>query len=230
MTIQAAFSAPELSNEPLDANGRPSPPSRSAPVGLLNRSQLGELTRRFGSNADALIAARERRIRVKKPKAHAAGVAPKKSNRGRPQKVIRNPFVGYIGPTSGYGRYPYFAMDIVEGIARLDWHCHKAHDASKPLSVRRLMEILEGIENVTTTVVGELLGVADRQAQRYVKAIELALPWLMRARPQRLVDAMEGKLPPGIHDWEDMELAPCPLELAKLHEDIGYESELTTHV
>lgn len=60
-----------------------------------------------------------------------------KRGRGRPTKIITNLFHGYIGPTTYYGQYPHFAMDILEGIARLDWHDRPigSGGSSKPLSV-----------------------------------------------------------------------------------------------
>lgn len=208
------------------------PTNRSAPAPLLSAAQLADLSSRIGSCADALIDAHIEKITAKKPKASAAAAPAKTSNRGRPPKVLANPFFGYIGCTTGYGRYPYFAMDIIEGITRLEWHSHGLDTLSKPLSVRRIMRILETMEEVTAVAVGELLGIAIRQSQRYVKGIELALPWLMKSRPQRLIDEMEGNLPAGVSEWQDTDLAPpCPESLAKLHQDIGLDTiELTPHV
>tara|TARA_R110000868_G_scaffold411370_1_gene703359 strand:+ start:2494 stop:3042 length:549 start_codon:yes stop_codon:yes gene_type:complete len=159
--------------------------------------------------------------------------APAKTRcRGRPAKVLVNPFVGHLGPTTCVGRYPYFAMDIIEGIARLDWHSHRPDVVSKPLSVRRMLSILEVLEEITTAAVGELLGIADRHSRRYVKAIELAVPWMMKSRPQHLIDDMEGNLPDGQSEWEDLDLQPPSVQaLAKLQQDLGLDAfELRTHV
>ncbi|AZZ46344.1 hypothetical protein C1896_16370 [Pseudomonadaceae bacterium SI-3] len=200
---------------------------------LLSPVELTELDDKLRRRADFLISIRAKN--AVKPKAPAAAslTPAKTSNRGRPPRIITNPFADLIGPTTGFGRYPYFAMDIVEGIARLDWHDHGPDEVSKPLSVKNLMLLLEVVEVVTTATVSELLGVGARHAQRYVKAIQLALPLLMRSRPRRLIDDMEGNLPVGLATyWEDTNPEPpCPEDLAKLHRAMGIDAiELTPHV
>ena len=152
-------------------------------VTLLTPEQLVELDRRFGARADALIAVR-RRV---KPQ-----TVTKTTNRGRPTKSIHNPFFSFIGYGASYERYPSFAMDIVEGIARLDWHDRAIGSGGKsmPLSVRNLMVILESLPVISTATVGELLAVEQRHSQRYVKAIGLILPYMMEARPESLVGEM----------------------------------------
>ncbi|WP_282875808.1 hypothetical protein [Pseudomonas peli] len=144
--------------------------------------------------------------------------------RGRPPKVIFNPFEGFIGPTTGYGRYPYFASDIIEGIARLDWHDRPIEQggSSKPLSVRRLFDILAQLPEVSAESVGSFLSTGRRQAQRYVKAIQLAMPYLMKARPAHLALEMDlGEILIGHWvKWTDWLTAPAPATLAKLHHDL----------
>lgn len=149
-------------------------------VTLLTPEQLFELDCRIGARADALIAARQRT----KPQA-----VMKTINRGRPTKSIHNPFYSFIGYGVSYERYPPFAMDIIEGIARLDWHDRAIGSGGKsmPLSVQNLMVILESLPVISTAAVGELLGVEQRHSQRYVKAIGLILPYMMDARPESLV-------------------------------------------
>lgn len=215
-----------------DDAGLFAPAYRSAPAPLLSAAQLAGLNSRIGFRADALIEAHIKKATAKKPKESAAAAPAKTNNRGRPPKVLVNKFVGHLGCTTCYGRYPYFAMDIIEGIARLEWHSHGLEQTNKPLSVRRMLLILEVLEEVTTATVGELLGIATRHSQRYVKGIELALPRLMKCRPQHLIDEMEGNLPAGVSEWQDTDLAPpCPESLAKLHQDIGLDAiELTPHV
>ena len=85
-------------------------------------------------------------------------------------------------------------MDIIEGIARLDWHDRPVGGGGKsmPLSVRNLTVILESLPVVSTTAVRELLRVEVRHSQRYVKAISLILHYMLKARPQTLVDEMAG--------------------------------------
>ena len=144
--------------------------------------------------------------------------------RGRPPKSIANPFFSYIGSTTRYGRYPEFASDIVNGVARLDWHDRPTGSGGKsmPLSVRNIATILVGLERVTAGSVGETLRIAERHARRYVKAVELIIPYMMKARPQSLVHEMSDTYEAGSHDWEDIDelTKPSHVELAKLHHDL----------
>lgn len=146
------------------------------------------------------------------------------SNRGRPPKSIANPFFSYIGSTTLYGRYPEFALDVVEGVARLDWHDRPTGSGGKsmPLSVRNIAVVLVGLERVTAESVGEILRIAERHAQRYVKAIELIIPYMMKSRPKSLVHEMNDTYEVGSHEWEDIDelTKPSPIELAKLHHDL----------
>lgn len=91
-----------------------------------------------------------------------------------------------------------------------------------PLSVRNIAVILEVLERVTTKSVGEVLRIAERHARRYVKAVKLIIPYMMKARPKALVHEMSDTPEVGSHEWEDMtELTkPGPVELAKLHHDL----------
>ncbi|WP_122448262.1 hypothetical protein [Pseudomonas viridiflava] len=147
-----------------------------------------------------------------------------KRGRGRPTKVIANPFEGFIGPTTDYGQYPYFASDIIEGIARLDWHDRAigVGGSSKPLSVKHLFGILAQLPEITATDVGDFLSIGIRQAQRYVKAVELAMPYLMKSRPKCLAFEMDNGeiLPMRRNDWTDTLTAPDSETLAKLHYDL----------
>jgi len=147
-----------------------------------------------------------------------------KRGRGRPTKIIANPFEGFIGPTTDYDQYPYFASDIIEGIARLDWHDRPIGKggSSKPLSVKYLFGILSQLPEITAASVESFLSIGKRQAQRYVKAIELAMPYLMKSRPSCLASEMDhGAILPMRHnDWTDTLPVPDPTTLAKLHYDL----------
>lgn len=147
-----------------------------------------------------------------------------KRGRGRPSKIIANTFYGFIGPTTGYGRYPFFAMDILEGIARLDWHDRPigSGGSSKSLSVRRLVDILADLESISAASVMGQYGLGLRNAQRYVKAIELAMPYLLKGRPEELIHEMQyGFLKTSrVSEWEDEAEPPTPEALAKLHYDL----------
>ena len=91
-----------------------------------------------------------------------------------------------------------------------------------PLSVRNISAILVGLERVTAELVGEILRIAERHAQRYVKAIELIIPYMMKSRPKSLVHEMNDTYEVGSHEWEDIDelTKPSPVELAKLHHDL----------
>lgn len=193
---------------------------------MLTPTQLAKLSKRLGANADRLI---ERRVRggrklASKPAApvQACSKNPFKT-RGRPAKRLANPFCGLIGPSTDYGRYPFFALEVVEGIARLDWHDRPlgSGGSSKPLSVRYLMVILETLEEITAEQVAILIGTKLRQAQRYVKALELALPFLMKSRPRRLV--FEMNLP-----QDEFANAAYRLKLREAHSEPLYVLSLPT--
>jgi hypothetical protein len=144
-------------------------------------------------------------------------------------------FYTYLGPTTPYGRYPCFAQDIVEGIAWLDWHARPIDKGGKsmPLSVRKCFVILEVLDEVTTTGVQELFNYSQSQAQRYTKAIELAIPFMMQARPPRLIADMNGDFLPRANSWTDEMVTPAPDVLAQLHYDLrtfGRSDELNPHL
>jgi hypothetical protein len=208
-------------------------PKRTEP---LTPDELQDLSRRLGANADKLIAQHiASRANASKPSLSPTVGKNPAERRGRPPKQIPNQFYGFLGPTTIYGRYPFFAQDVVEGIARLDWHDRTIGKggSSKPLSVRKLMVILEVVEVITTSDVSKILEIQARHAQRYVKAIELALPYLLRSRPSSLkyemdlpADASENteywKKRCEAHPVIDCEtVMPSPEELAKLRNDLG---------
>lgn len=217
------------------------PPKTNASAGqMLSTAQLAALSARVGANADRIIQTIPAKTR--QPASIGEQQQPTKlasaTRRGRPAKRITNPFFGLIGPKTEHGRYPPFAMDIVEGIARLDWHDRPLGKggSSKPLSVRSLMGILESVEEVTADSVAAIIRTKTRHAQRYVKAIELAMPFLMKARPKSLVFEMDlpedefvnaayqKKLCETHLDPLDDIPPPTPEDLAKLHRDLGYDA------
>lgn len=193
---------------------------------LLSRAELDALNTRISANADQWLADNA-------PKARSKIERKPRSNRGRKPKIIANPFYGFIGCTTIWGRYPVFAMDIIEGVARLDWHDRPTGIGGKstPLSVRNLVMILESFPTITNEAVEDLLQLKERHARRYVKAIELIIPWMMKSRPQSLINEMEGIEPePKPCEWEDWHDARTPSaeELAKLHYDIRTLTEYRT--
>jgi len=81
-------------------------------------------------------------------------------------------------------QYPPWADDILQGIARLDWYRTGAR--SIPLSVKQLVRILVSLPVIDTIAITQLLLLEERQARRYLKAIELALPYIIRSLPPGL--------------------------------------------
>jgi hypothetical protein len=192
---------------------------------LLSPSELEAMSARMGANADNWLAARlkpDRQTVVKLIR--------------RPAKTIVNPFAGYLMQLDDFNRpYPLFAMDIIEGIARLDWHGrgNGVGGISKPLSVRRIISILEWLPEITNEAVERFLSLGERHASRYVKAVELAIPRMINSRPDSLRWEMEGVLPPppnGSSEWEDLDglRKPSAEELAQLHHDMRTFTEYAT--
>lgn len=208
---------------------------------LLNPSQLAAFSARIGEIADQIIQQRlDSRGKSNTPTAPTPSTtSPPKTRRGRPPKRIPNPFFGFLGPSAGYNRYPFFAQDIVEGIARFNWQDRKEDDekggSSKPLSVRSMMVILERLEELTTIGVAEVIGTKARQAQRYVRALAFAIPFLMRSRPKRLIYEMDlpgDELANAAYieelrqKWGHPEefSPPPPEDLTRLRKDLGEDA------
>ncbi|WP_236190198.1 helix-turn-helix domain-containing protein [Pseudomonas pharyngis] len=191
---------------------------------LLSPVELEAMSARIGANADRWLAGK---LKTKRPELL-------KLIRRKP-RVIVNPFAGYLMKPDDYKRpYPLFAMDIIEGIARLDWHGRGISQGgvSKPLSVRKILSILEWLPEVTTEAVERFLDLGERHASRYVKAVKLAIPRMMDSRPNALRWEMEGVLPPpgGALMWEDLDelRKPSDAELAQLHHDMRTLTEFKT--
>lgn len=193
---------------------------------LLTGQELDAMSARMGANADQWLEKKLKPTKRRKPKADKAS--------RRPPKVIANPFAGYLMRLDDFGRgYPLFAMDIIEGIARLDWHDREIGQGgiSKPLSVRRIITVLEWLPEITNEAVEVLLDLGERHARRYVKAAELAIPRMMKCRPDSLRYEMDGIEPPHKPcQREDLDIlvTPSPEELAKLHHDLRTFTEYAT--
>ncbi|MCD6005079.1 hypothetical protein K7H08_09570 [Halomonas sp. IOP_6] len=71
------------------------------------------------------------------------------------------------------------ASDILSGIANLDHHNQKERNI--PLNKISLYVIFQELGVITTKEIKELLDVGDRQARKYVKACEIALPFLAQS-------------------------------------------------
>ena len=189
---------------------------------LLSQSELKTLNSRIAANADKWLG---RMVQKNKDSSKPEKSLQQKSTRGRSPKVITNPFYDIIGGGVYLSEYPAFAMDIIEGIARLDWHDRPIGTGGKtmPLSVRSILEILEWLPIVTNDAVKALLDLDERHARRYVKAIELIVPHMMKSRPVSLYNEMEGIVPESSPSaWQDSDelIAPNPEALARLHYDL----------
>jgi len=193
---------------------------------LLSPAELEALNAHIAASADRWLADNAPKTKTKLPRKP-------KSTRGPKPKVIENPFYGFIGCTTYWGRYPVFALDIIEGIARLDWHDRPIGIGGKsmPLSVRNLAVTLESLPVVTNEAVQELLQLGERHARRYVKAIEMIVPWMMESRPRSLINEMDGIDPePKACEWDDRDdlCKPSAEELAKLQNDLRTFTEFKT--
>jgi len=193
---------------------------------LLSPAELDALNARIAANAAQWLA-----DNAPKPKAKASRKP--KSERGRKRKIIVNPFCGFIGCTTYWGRYPVFALDIIEGVARLDWHDRATgiDGKSMPLSVRNLVLIMESLPVVTNEGIQDFLQLRERHARRYVKAIELIVPRMMESRPRYLINEMGGVEPElKACEWDDGDdlRKPSPEGLAKLQHNLRTLTEFKT--
>ena len=62
--------------------------------------------------------------------------------------------------------------DVIVGVARLDW------GGSKPLSVRRLYNIFQCMENINTANIQKMTDASYSSCKRYARACKLILPYL----------------------------------------------------
>jgi hypothetical protein len=206
---------------PLASN---SPSINESSANVLPPADLEALNARFSANANQWLA-----DKTAKTKNKSKAERKPKGNRGRKPKLIVNPFYGFIGPKTYWAPYPEFAMDIIEGVARLDWYGEREQQV--PLSVAKINYILGTLPVITNETVENLLQLGERQARRYVKAVELIITWMIKRRPQLLISEMDGiDLDANTCEWEDCDdaCAPNPEELAKLHYDLRTLTEYKT--
>ncbi len=185
---------------------------------LLTVAELNAMDARIAANFQRWLADHIEPPKVKPPRKLKSPTGPK-------PKTIINPFYGFIGSMTAWERYPRFAMDIIEGIARLDWHDRRtgANGKSMPLSVYNLALMLECLQVITNESIEDLLNLKERHARRYLTAINLIIPWMMKSRPTALLDYMEGiNSTQRTNEWEDCDEfnTPSPDELEKLHHDL----------
>lgn len=137
------------------------------------------------------LEARTRQLEEKRQKLVKAASTPR--TRGRKPRSIDNPLLGfyrfYADQDGTRHGYPLWLDDVLQGIARLDWYRTTA--PSIPLSVKSLVRILNQLEVISTATVSELLLLEERQARRYMAAVTLALPYLLKGAPPELMQYLQ---------------------------------------
>ncbi|MBY8947155.1 helix-turn-helix domain-containing protein [Pseudomonas sp. SH10-3B] len=191
---------------------------------LLSSAGLEALNARIAANADQWLTDNAPKTkRQRKPKGMS----------GPKPKAIDNPFYRFYGCLTDEGRYPDYAIDIIEGVVRLDWHDRPigAGGKSMPLSKRHIAIIIECLPTITNEAVEDLLQLEERHARRYFRAIKLIIPRMVGNRPLFLRNEMEGIEPePKPIKWENLDdlQKPTAAELAKLHYDLRTFTEYAT--
>lgn len=179
----------------------------------LSQEEVNRLDKAIGSHADKLISAHYKSLK-NKPRVEDVEEL-KTSNAGRKPIMLTNTVIEYIGKTTPYGLYPYWALDIIEGVARLDWDSKPSDSPLKnsPLSVNKLCIILSSMEEITTKGISLSFGMKERHARRYMQACKLMMPYLEKSVPAN------NKI--GCVNWLDLhDLVPDPIQLAQLHHDM----------
>lgn len=105
-------------------------------------------------------------------------VGDEKSGSGRKPKVVQNAFVREFREIGCYGLSLLGAHteNILVGVCRVNWY--RKEGEQRPLSLRKLVYVLGKFDEVTYAKISWLLDVEKRQAQRYLKAAELALEFI----------------------------------------------------
>lgn len=134
------------------------------------------------------------------------------STRGRKPAALGNPLYGHI---SNHDRGAYWLDDILTGAARA------AYSGDKSASPASLFRVLVSCEVISASTISECLGVAERQAQRYLAALTMAMPHLVKSCPW-LKEREPRRCLPGFDD----DLIPDPVELAALRHAIGEDAFL----
>jgi hypothetical protein len=148
---------------------------------MLNNEELSKLNARFENNANALISARQ-----------AGSIKAERSATGSDYEKLANPFAGYIvcpmypvdNASKDFTLYPKWCLDVVEGVARLNWY--RPEGDQRPLSVKKILLILQTCKQVDKYTIGEMFGFDSRQAERYVQAVRIIIPQLEKVVPDGL--------------------------------------------
>lgn len=130
-------------------------------------TELEALHQRLKENADKLIErATQRRI------SHRGT-----GNRTKRLDNLLQPVFARID-FSKHTPWPLWIDDVLAGVCRLDWY--RADERSIPLSATNLIQIFSTLPVITVYDISHLLVLGERQARRYMKACELAYPYLER--------------------------------------------------
>ncbi|MCE4069658.1 MULTISPECIES: helix-turn-helix domain-containing protein [Pseudomonas] len=179
---------------------------------MLSTERLKKLDKILGSNADRWL----KRNLVKRERRPVSA----KRVAGKKESVIVNPFFGYAFSTDEVNdrttardaMYPKWAVDVLVGVSRMPWY---GRPDGPSLSIKKMVEMLAKLENISSRRVQMYLGLGEDQSQRYASALQIVVPRLMACRPAWLVKRMDNsaKQTDGlkiIHaHWED-DLEPPP--------------------
>lgn len=180
----------------------------------LSNSEVMRLEKAISKNADKLISDHYNSLK-RKPVVEDIQEETKANKLGRKPAMLSNTIIDYIGKTTIYGLYPYWALDIIEGVARLDWDSKPADSIHKssPLSVKKLCLILSSQEEINTKEISLSFDIQERHARRYMQACKLMMPYLEKSVPNK----------PTIKcvEWLDLhDFTSCPLQIAQLQYDM----------
>ncbi|MND53009.1 hypothetical protein D3C80_440350 [compost metagenome] len=126
---------------------------------MLTAEELKALDERIGNNANKLIG--------KRTKSYYSF---KENEAGRKPASFHNCVLPEISDAlyNSDGQWPLWIDDVVSGVSRLDWY--RRGSRSVPLSAKDILRCFAHLEVIDASQISHLLGVAERQAQRYFKA------------------------------------------------------------
>lgn len=90
--------------------------------------------------------------------------------------------------------YPRWCLDVIEGIARLNWYQSGVTD-QRPLSVKKILTILQRCSQIDKYTICSIYRFQEQQARRYVLACKMAIQHLMKVVPANVQEKMDAGLP-----------------------------------
>lgn len=96
--------------------------------------------------------------------------------KGKRTREISNPYSAYFKGIEHYNDIPNEVENVIHGIAFLD-HYNKGMKQDKSMSKVTLSHLLS-FDTLSTPIIMQAVGVGERQAQRYLKAVKLAIQHL----------------------------------------------------